>query len=307
MIHRAKVPATGASTRADGLIVYQFDEFVNTVLPFTRLDLANQRGARHESQAANDPGPLKVTGLSCRPLSALAATSQVESGAQENVVRHPGARALNAAKLAWDRLADLRLLAELRGWGEGVPPGKRDEFVFLGACFLAHSGVADRLWIEALSLAREFAPTWSLQEIKSCVPNVLSRAKRALDGEKDLHEGAWTDPRYKFRNEVLLDRLEITPAEERVLKCIIGKEEAKCRDRKRKELQRRAEGAPTREDYLRRGHDRRASAIGLRQAGKTLAEIAGLLGISKATASRYCASADSNLDGENRALAVDPA
>ena len=306
MVHRAQVPAPGASMRADGLIVYQFDEFVNTVLPFTRRDLATQRGARLESQAANDPGPLKATGLSCPPLSALAATSQVESCTPKNVVRHPGARALNSTKLAWDRLADLRLLAAIRGWGGGVPPGKRDEFVFLGACFLAQSGVADRLWMETVALAREFAPTWSPKEIQSCVLSVLSRTQKALEGGQDLHAGVWTDPRYKFRNKVLLERLEVTPSEELELKCIISKEEARCRDRKRKESQRRADGALTREEYLRPGHDRCAAALELRRAGKTPTEIAALLAISKSSVSRYFKRTDHNLGGEQRAPEVDP-
>lgn len=294
LIHRAKTPAMGASMRVDGLIVYPFEEFANTVLRLESAAPARQRADTQNRSAANEPQHMEPYGSH----SALLAP-EAESEGRSQSARPPGARALNAATLAWHRLADLRLLARLRGWSDGAPEGRRNELVFLGTCFLSQAGVAERLQQEALCLAREFAPTWSQRDLLSCITSVLARDKRAAAGERELLEGNWTDPRYRFKNETLIQWLQVTQEEQRVLKCIVGEDEAKQRDRARKERQRRARGDLTRDEYLKHSQEQREAARQLRAAGRTLAQIAVEIGVSKSTASRYCS--DVPLDGSGAA------
>lgn len=294
LVHRANTAAMGASMRADGLIVYPFEEFAKTVLRFESAAPARQRAYTQNRSAANDPQHMEPYGTH----SALLAP-EAESGCRSQSARHPGVRALNAATLAWHRLADLRLLARLRGWTDGAPEGRRNELIFLGTCFLSQAGVAERLPQEALCLAREFAPTWSQRELLSCITSVLARDKRAAAGERELLDGNWTDPRYRFKNETLIRRLQVTAEEQQSLRCIVGEDEARRRDRARKERQRRARGDLTRDGYLKHAQEQREAARRLRAAGKTLTQIAVELGVSKSTASRYCS--DTPLDGSDAA------
>lgn len=286
LIHRAKTPAMGASMRVDGLIVYPFDEFANTVLRFEPAAPARQRADTQDRSAANEPQHRDPSGAQSASLA-----PEAESARQLDGARHPGARALNAATLAWHRLADLRLLARLRGWTDGAPEGRRNELIFLGTCFLSQAGVAERLPQEALCLAREFAPTWSDRELLSCITSVLARDQRAAAGERALQDGKWTDPRYRFKNESLIQLLQVTQEEQRKLKCIVGKDEARRRDRERKERQRRARGVPTRDEYSKPKHEQLEPARQLREAGKTYAEIGLELGVSESTARRRCIDA----------------
>ena len=294
LVHRARTPAMGASMRADGLIVYPFDEFANTVLSFLPAAQARQCADARNKSAANMSQDLKPLGA-----KSTSPSPEAESGQRLEGVRHPGARALNAATLAWHRLGDLRLLAQHRGWTDGAPEGRRNELIFLGACFLSQAGVAGRLSREVLCLAREFAPTWSDHELLSCITSVLARDKRAAAGERALQDGKWTDPRYRFKNETLIQRLQITAEEQRKLKCIVGEDEARRRDRARKERQRRARGVPTRDEYLKPTHARREAARQLHADGRTVTQIAAELGVSKSMASRYCS--EMSLDGRGPA------
>ncbi|QXE85574.1 hypothetical protein KP003_14430 [Geomonas nitrogeniifigens] len=66
-----------------------------------------------------------------------------------------GLQKLSPIQLNWDRLRDLRNLAELRG---GVEPGSRDTFLFLATCFM--SWVVSDIYHEVEELCRQFC-TWS--------------------------------------------------------------------------------------------------------------------------------------------------
>jgi len=64
---------------------------------------------------------------------------------------------------------------------------------------------------EVTELAREFAPTWTAQEVKSCVSSVLARAGAAARGEMVEFKGKKVDRRYRYKTATLIELLRITP------------------------------------------------------------------------------------------------
>lgn len=279
VLHRATCPTMGGELMPHGVVGYDFELLAETLLPFSRAELAAQTEHRESLQreravAAEDEARRRQT--------------RHESSTLVGVGRGCAKRIV-PCELAWDRLRDLRLIVEIRGWAEeGAPPGQRDMLVFLASCFLASSRLVRNLGAEARSLAREFAHTWSDGEVRNCVSAALKRAEAAHRGEKVKFQGWPVDPRYRFTNEYLVEVLALTSGEQAQMTTIVGRDESRRRDRERKARLRRAQGAQTRDAYCGKAQAHRARAQILRVAGRSLTEIAELLGISKTSASRYC-------------------
>jgi hypothetical protein len=134
------------------------------------------------------------------------------------------------------------------------------------------------------SLAARIAPTWTEQQVQSCVYSVLDRAERSRRGEASVWNGYEIDPRYTPSNTWLIDALRITPEEERELKTIIGTDEARRRDADRATAKRRAAGVQPRAAFIEAAHARRDRATALRAKGLTWAEVGAELGISAGAA-----------------------
>jgi DNA invertase Pin-like site-specific DNA recombinase len=83
------------------------------------------------------------------------------------------------------------------------------------------------------------------------------------------------DPRYRFKNQTIIELLEITADEEREMKTIISDEERRRRDRRRKNPE------MTRQEYEGRAADRRLEARRMASEGMSRQEIAKTLGWSK--------------------------
>jgi len=198
----------------------------------------------------------------------------------------PGLRPLSAIRLNWDRLADLRTLVALRG---PVPVGQRDEFLFLAACFASWVVAPATLRLEVDSLAREFVPSLPFSQVRGYTSSAIRRAELASQGQSIIYNGQVRDPRYYFTNAALIDLLKITRDEERVLKTIISKGEAKERDAERKRQYRAAHGATDRDTYLEGAEQRRIEAILRRAKGESVATIAEALGVTRMTVHRYLA------------------
>lgn len=171
--------------------------------------------------------------------------------------------------LNYSRLNDLRTLAHLRGWTEGNPDGMRDLPLFLASTFLSwlvEAGLP--LWLEIAELAREWCPTWPEKKIREHVCTVLRMASRGRH--------------YLFRNQTLIDRLEITPGEEVNLKAIISETEKQRRLIER----RRAGGVESRAVYEARARERKEKAAELAKSGLNFKEIASALDCSLQTVYR---------------------
>lgn len=281
VVHWATTPTMGASTLDNGLVAYDFDVLASSVLPLMREDLARLRLERDEQRtqwqqekAARQARKAQLTVIS----GGRAATKPARGNLREFV----------RSQLAWDRIADIRKLAGLRGWSKGSPGGQRDLPLFLCACFLADALVVRDIEPELLELAREFSPTWTADDLQSCAASVYSRAQAASRGESVEFGGRAVDPRYRWRNRTLIERLGITPQEERELGTIISADEKQRRSVARSANARLAAGCQPRAEWLKGVEQRRASARLLRAQGISYPRIAAKLGVSVGAAHAYC-------------------
>lgn len=102
----------------------------------------------------------------------------------------------------------------------------------------------------------------------------VARPRRG-QGERVEFAGAKMDPRYRFKNQTIIELLEITPEEERRLKTIISDDERRRRDRERKGSE------MSRQEYEGRAQDRRAEASRMAAEGLRVTEIARRLEVSR--------------------------
>lgn len=281
VLHTTTTPTHGGELLPSGVVGYDFEVLADSLLPIDRLELS----AHHEQVDARR----QQDALEKAAREARRATQRVINGASAvPCTGRASARRLVASQLAWDRLEDLRTLAQLRGYEGGLPPGQRDLFVFLGACFLADACLVRELLPEVIELAHEFAPSWSEQEVMSCISSVMARAQAAERGETVVFRGMQIPPRYRWRNQTLVERLAVTPVEERQLRTIISKSECTRRNTERHAAARRARGAVPREEWLASSELKRRQARSLQQDGWSIRRIAGVLGVSPATVVSYC-------------------
>src|SRR5215212_10182555 len=114
---------------------------------------------------------------------------------------------------------------------------------------------------------------------------IFRTAREHQAGKRVEWDGLSVSPRYKFRNETIIEWLEITPEEERRLKTIISDDERRRRDRERKQRERRLTGEVemTRAEYEDRAARRRSEALRMAAEGLQSGEIARRLGISKSS------------------------
>jgi hypothetical protein len=237
--------------------VWDFGELADEILPLTSEELEARRAQRRALRATRDARR--------RPERQSADT-----------------RGFNLDTLAEARMHDLRYLLEIRGW-DNLPPGQRDSWMFVAGVMLSYLVEARALEREIIALGRDYAD-WSEGETKSRMHTVIDKAQTAAAGEKVLWKGQQRHPRYWLKNQSIIDRLEITPEEERHLKTIISEDTRRERDRERKERARRSQGAQPRDEYIAdaretRQHTRREAQT-LRGEGRSLREIGRVLGIS---------------------------
>ncbi|MBD8483938.1 replication protein [Pseudomonas coleopterorum] len=193
-------------------------------------------------------------------------------------------RGFSGRQLAWDRLEDLRKLAELRG---GVSEGSRMLHLFWRLNFLLLSGATNskQMYHEASALARELDPQWNSRSKE--LMTLFSKAKAYEAGEKVSFGGKDHAPLYTPRNDTLINLFGITLDEQRQLRTVISPDEAAERHRKREEGRRRIAGAVDRDTYLEAANSKLAQAQALRAEGLSVRAIAKRMGVSVTAVSRY--------------------
>ena len=184
----------------------------------------------------------------------------------------------NAATLWEARLTDLQTLRWLRWFGEPMPDF-RDRWMFVAGVAMSWLAIPAVLRRELYALSREVGG-WTEGQAKSKLHAVFRTAHASARGEKVEWRGMKLDPRYRLKNQTIIEALEITPEEERELKTIIGDDERRRRDRARKNPE------MSRAEYLVRAAKRRARARRLAGDGLSLRKIAEELGISKSQVQR---------------------
>ena len=258
---------------------YGFEYLAEMLLPVARWDIEQQRRNRAERRQ------LKL----------------LPGGKADNL------RGFSGRQLAWDRLEDLRKLAELRG---GVREGERMQHLFWRLNFLLLSGAthSGQMYHEAAALAGELDPAWSYRSKE--LMTLYAKAKAYEAGEKITFGGREYAPLYTPRNDTLINLFQITDQEQAQLRTIISRDMAKERDRARKEAARRAAGAVDRETYLEAANAKQAQAQALRAQGMTQQQIAEKMGVGLRSVKRYLAEGAKSVritNGEAHARPVGPA
>jgi hypothetical protein len=182
------------------------------------------------------------------------------------------------ATLSQDRLSDLQRLVELRGLDQ-LPPGQRNPWMFAATISLSYLVEPEVLEREIITLGRDYAG-WSERETRSRMQTAISRAHAASVGDKVEWNGQQRDPRYRLKNQTIIDMLGITPSEEKEMQVLISKDTKRQRDRERKERERRSRGAKPRDEYLAEASEKRRVAHELHQQGMSLRKIGKRLGVS---------------------------
>lgn len=237
-------------------IRYSFEYLAEMLLPVARWTIEQQRRDRAERRQ------LKL----------------LPGGKADNL------RGFSGRQLAWDRLEDLRKLAELRG---GVREGERMQHLFWRLNFLLLSGAthSGAMYHEAAALAAELDPSWSYRSKE--LMTLYAKAKAYEAGEKVTLGGKEFAPLYTPKNDTLISLLHITTDEQRQLRTIIDTGMAQERHREREKARRRAAGAVDRETYLEAVDAKRVQALALKAEGLSVRAIAQRLGISKTAVGRY--------------------
>lgn len=196
-------------------VKYSFEYLAEMLLPVARWDIEEEKRARKSKLTV-------ITG------------------------GRTGLKTFSGRQLAWDRLEDIRKLAQIRG---GVSEGERMKHLFWRMNFLLLSGATHSglMYHEAKALAAELDPNWTSR--KEELSTLYEKAKAHERGEKIELNGKKYAPLYTPKNDTLITLFQISDDEQRQLRTIITPSISRERDAKRKRDARRAAGAIDRQTY----------------------------------------------------------
>lgn len=196
-----------------------------------------------------------------------------------------GNKFFNSYSLHMTRVEDIETLCKLRNYDV---KGIRNTLVH---CYTYWKGIYIRDLSELEADVIEFNNSFNeplkeseVRAILNCVPRAIDKfiayeqglrsgeVKRVSKGMRDK-EGYW------YTNQTLIERLEITIVEQRVLKTIIGTEEKYRRNNNRR-TPRNKNGLTKKQQEL---YDLRIQALELREKGLSIRKVAEKLGKSKGT------------------------
>jgi hypothetical protein len=245
--------------------VWEFGDLADEILPLPR-----EQWKQHQAQ---------LLAQRAEQVAARGATTAPEG-------QGDGRKGFGSRELHQSRLDDLERLLELRGTDK-LPPGKRDDWMFVVGCSMSFLMDPRSLEKELLALGRKVAG-WSEAETRSRMHSVIANARSAANGETVQWKGQRRDTRYRLTNGKIIDWLEITPEEQQHLETIVSGERKqeirRQRDRERKKDKRRSEGVIPRDEYLAQRsesrQDNRLRAKKLKAQGMSSREIGRELGIS---------------------------
>ena len=188
----------------------------------------------------------------------------------------------NSYSLHMTRVEDIETLCKLRGYNM---KGYRNMIIH---CYAYWKGIyvrdIDELENEVIELNNAFIEPMKDTEIKAilrCIPKAiekfLSYEQGLRNGEdKRVTKGMRDKGGYWYKNETLIERLNITPKEQRNLKTIIGTEEKYRRNNERR-TPRNENGLTKKQQELA---DLKQQVLGLQEKGLSLRNISKNLNIS---------------------------
>lgn len=234
--------------------IWSFDDLATEILPLSREE-ARERKAKRRAKRVR---------------------SKAAKGAQ---LRPKSGKGFTPASLNRGRLRALYHLMRLRGQTK-LPAGKRDAWMFVAAISLSGLVESQVLEQKLIAMGREKAG-WSEAETRSRMHSVLGRARSAAAGDKVEWAGKVRDVRYWLQNRTIIEKLDITPEEQKQMKVIISKETKRRRNTAQQKKGRRARGVRPRDEYIadrrerrqhlrRRANDLHGRAMSLRKIGQEL-------------------------------------
>jgi hypothetical protein len=128
----------------------------------------------------------------------------------------PPVRGYDVRTLAIIRMQELDALRYHRHPGGRLPPGARDEWLFLYVAVLATLVPPHELERRAIHLGREIA-NWSEKQVSSALCTVWQRSREAANGKRRIYAGKSVGARYRFRTDTIVARLGMTEEEMRAL------------------------------------------------------------------------------------------
>lgn len=250
-------------------VSYDFDQFADHMLPFTRLEIDQRRVDRAAGWAAE-----KADRAAKR-----AKFSLVSVNAEAHKQRFHG---MSSRTLAWARLEDIRTLGNLRG---GWAKGSRDKALFWQINFLALAGAVNEsnLLAEALELSKSVFETKPSHYEKSSMTTLVEKAGKYARGDTVEFNNKKYPALYTPRNATLMDIFEVTSDEQKHMKTLIDSDEKEGR----RKAKRHAGGMKPRDVY---SADRKAQSNQLHESIRSLkaeglgaTQIAEKLGVSRPT------------------------
>lgn len=198
----------------------------------------------------------------------------------------------NSYSLHMTRVEDIETLCKLRGYNM---KGYRNMIIH---CYAYWKGIyvrdIDELENEVIELNNAFIEPMKDTEIKAilrCIPKAIEKFLNYEQGlrngeDKRVTKGMRDKGGYWYKNETLIDRLNITPKEQRSLKTIIGTEEKYRRNNERRNEARRNENGLTKREQDKQ--DRLNQIKELLSLGYNQSKIAKDIGISRQAVSKLC-------------------
>ena len=241
---------------------YDFDRFALEVLPVER-ELWRQKSQAAESRRKQ----LRL----------------ISGGREEN----RGRRGFNVREWAWVCVDDLRVLARMRGWMQGgVPDGSRMLYLHWMMNFLLLSGATNsaEMYREAEALAREVMPKWTFS--RSELGTLFRKARDYEAGVSVEIGGRKYPPLYTPSGAHMAELLSLSTEEQYQLRAFRSVEVRKDQDAARKRQERREAGAVARSKYLADSAERGGVVLSLRQEGKSIRQIAEIVGLGKSQVQR---------------------
>lgn len=147
---------------------------------------------------------------------------------------------MSATTLWTLRYRDILRLIELRFGTHGLPPGRRDIYLFLLGVALAWMCPPESLEGELMQLAGQLG-NWD--EIE-CIQRFYSLMRWTIAAGE--HRARC---KYKYKTQTIVDQLEITRDEQLQLRVLVGEDLRRQGRRERAARSRRAKGGVSREDY----------------------------------------------------------
>ena len=198
----------------------------------------------------------------------------------------------NSYSLHMARIEDIEILCEIRCYDmKGCRNMTLHSYAYWKGIYIRDIDELEKEVIELNNSFLEPLKETEVQAILRCVPKAIDKFIEYEQGirsgeDKRVSKGMRDKAGYWYKNETLIERLEITIEEQKKLKTIIGTEEKYRRNNERRKSKRRNSNGLTQREQQKQ--DRLNQIRKLLDLGYKQSKIAKELGISRQAVSKLC-------------------